>query len=42
MPDFETERAVPEAQAPAVVMDPRILQMLGSLKRAAWFVVGLS
>jgi hypothetical protein len=26
----------------AVVMDPPILQMLGSLKRAAWFVVGLS
>jgi hypothetical protein len=40
IPDFGTERAVPEGRASATV-DPRILQMLGSLKRAAWFVVCL-
>jgi hypothetical protein len=40
MADFGTERAVPETQAPPAV-DPRMLQMLGSLKRAAWFVVCL-
>ena len=38
--DVGTERAVPETQAPAAV-DPRMLQMLGSLRRAAWFVVCL-
>jgi hypothetical protein len=40
MADFGTERAVPETQAPAAV-DPRMLQMLGSVRRAAWFVVCL-
>jgi hypothetical protein len=40
MADFGTERAFPETQAPAAV-DPRMLQMLGSLRRAAWFVVCL-
>ena len=40
MADFGTERVVPETQAPAVV-DPRMLQMLGSLRRAAWIVVCL-
>jgi hypothetical protein len=38
--DVETARVVPETQAPATV-DPRMLQMLGSLKRAAWFAVCL-
>jgi hypothetical protein len=38
--DFGTERAVPVTRTPAA-LDPQILQMLGSLKRAAWFVVGL-
>jgi len=37
--DFGTERVTPETQAPAT--DPRVLQMLGSLRRAAWFVVCL-
>jgi hypothetical protein len=37
--DFGTEQ-VGHTQVPAAV-DPRILQMLGSLKRAAWFVVCL-
>jgi hypothetical protein len=40
MPDFATERTVPDKQAPAAV-DPRMLQMLGSLKQAAWLVVCL-
>ena len=40
MADFGTERAVPETRAPATV-DPRMLQMLGSLRQAAWFVVCL-
>jgi hypothetical protein len=40
MPDFGTERAVPETPAPAAV-DPQMLQMLESLRRAAWFVVCL-
>jgi hypothetical protein len=39
MPDFGTERAAP-AVSPATV-DPRLLPMLRSLKRAAWFVVCL-
>jgi hypothetical protein len=39
-PGSGTERDVRETQAPAA-MDPRILQILISLKRAAWFVVGL-
>jgi hypothetical protein len=38
MPEFGSERVVPETQAPPA-MDPRMLQMLGSLKRAAWLVV---
>jgi hypothetical protein len=33
-------RAVRETPAPAA-MDPQMLQMLRSLRRAAWFVVGL-
>lgn len=37
-PDFGTVAPVPETQTPAVV-DPRMLQMLGSLRRAAWLVV---
>lgn len=40
MADFGTVRAVPETRTPAGV-DPQILQMLGSLRRAAWFVVCL-
>ena len=40
MSDTETERAVPVMQYPAAV-DPRMLQMLGSLKQAAWLVVCL-
>ena len=40
MADFGTVRAVPETQTPAAV-DPRMLRMLGSLRRAAWFVVCL-
>lgn len=36
--DVGTVRAVPETRTPAAV-DPRTLQMLGSLRRAAWFVV---
>jgi hypothetical protein len=36
IPDFGTERAVPETPAPAAV-DPQMLQMLESLRRAAWF-----
>lgn len=39
MADVGTERAVPETQAPTV--DPRVLQMLGSLRGAAWWVVCL-
>jgi hypothetical protein len=39
-PDFGTVAPVPETQTPAVV-DPRMLQMLGSLRRAAWLVVWL-
>jgi hypothetical protein len=39
MADFGTVREVPETQTPAV--DPRMLRMLGSLRRAAWFVVCL-
>jgi hypothetical protein len=38
--DVGTVRAIPETQNPAAV-DPRMLQMLGSLKRAAWLVVCL-
>lgn len=38
--DVGTVRVVPETRAPAAV-EPRILQMLGSLRRAAWFVVFL-
>jgi hypothetical protein len=38
--DVGTERAAPQTQALAAV-DPQILQMLGSLKSAAWFVVSL-
>src|SRR5262249_11131846 len=36
--DLGTERAVQETQTQAAV-DPRMLQMLGSLRRAVWFVV---
>ena len=36
--DVGTVRAVPETRAPAAV-EPRTLQMLESLRRAAWFVV---
>ena len=39
--DTGTERAVPVMQAPAAVVDPRMLQMLVSLRRAAWLVVCL-
>ena len=38
--EMEKERAVPEAKSPAAV-DARMLQMLASLRRAAWFVVFL-
>jgi hypothetical protein len=38
--DFGTKRVIPETQAPTPV-DPQIFQMLGSLRRAAWFVVCL-
>jgi hypothetical protein len=38
--DVGTVRVVPETRAPAAV-EPRTLQMLGSLRRAAWFVVFL-
>jgi hypothetical protein len=38
--DAGMERAVPVTQSPAAA-DPRMLQMLGSLKRAAWLVVCL-
>jgi hypothetical protein len=39
--DVGTERSItPQMQAPAA-MDPRILQLLGSLRRAAWFIVFL-
>jgi hypothetical protein len=37
--DSETEQAVPVMQSPAA--DPRMLQMLGSLRKAAWLVVCL-
>jgi hypothetical protein len=41
MADLGAEGAVPEmTQAPAA-LDPHMLQMLGSLRRAAWFVVCL-
>jgi hypothetical protein len=40
MPDVGTERAVPEERASAT-LDPRMLQMLASMKRAAWLVVCL-
>jgi len=40
MADSETEQAVPVMQSSAAV-DPRILQMLGSLRKAAWLVVCL-
>ncbi len=40
MADLGTVRVAPETQTPAAV-DPRMLQMLGSLRRAAWFVVCL-
>ncbi|WP_315797666.1 hypothetical protein [Bradyrhizobium sp. SZCCHNRI3043] len=40
MPDFGPERVVVGTQVPAGV-DPRIFQTLGSLKRAAWFIVCL-
>ena len=40
MADVKTERAVPETQAPAAG-DPRVLEMLVSLRQAAWFVVCL-
>jgi hypothetical protein len=40
MADFGTVRAVPETQTPAAV-DPQMFRMLGSLRRAAWFVVCL-
>jgi hypothetical protein len=33
-------RVVPEAQAPASV-EPHMLQMLGSVRKAAWFIVVL-
>jgi hypothetical protein len=36
----KTERAVPKTQAP-VAVDPQMLKMLRSLRRAAWFVVWL-
>ena len=39
--DTGTERAVPVMQAPAAVVDPRMLQMLVSLRRPAWLVVCL-
>jgi hypothetical protein len=39
VPDTGTERAVPVMQPPAA--DPRMLQMIGSLRRAAWLVVCL-
>jgi len=38
--EFAQRAPSPETQAPTSV-DPRILQMLGSLRRAAWFVVCL-
>jgi hypothetical protein len=38
--NFGTVRMVPETQTPAVV-DPQMLRTLGSLRQAAWFVVGL-
>jgi hypothetical protein len=38
--DVGTVRMVPETRAPAAI-EPRTLQMLGSLRRAAWFVVFL-
>ena len=38
--DTGTERAVPVMQSPAAV-DPRMMQMLGSLRKAAWLVVCL-
>ena len=38
MDDVQIEQAVPDTKAPAVV-DPRMLEMLGSLRRAAWFAV---
>jgi hypothetical protein len=42
MGDSGTERAVPQTPAPAAARaDPRMLQMLQSLKRAAWFIVCL-
>lgn len=40
MADHGTERVVPATQIPPAV-DPRMLQMLGSLRRAGWFVVCL-
>lgn len=36
--DVGTVRALPETRTP-VAVEPRTLQMLGSLRRAAWFVV---
>ena len=39
-PEFGTVAGVPETQTPAVT-DPWMLQMLGSLRWAAWFVVWL-
>jgi hypothetical protein len=38
--DVGTVRVVPEMRAPAAA-EPRTLQMLGSLRRAAWFAVFL-
>jgi hypothetical protein len=39
--DVEKERAItPQMQAPAAV-DPQILQLLGSLRSAAWYIVSL-
>ena len=38
--DPGTERAVPQTQ-PLPAADPRMIPMLGSLRRAAWFVVSL-
>ena len=40
MVEVRAERAAPATQAPAA-MDPQILQMLRSLRRAAWFIVWL-
>jgi hypothetical protein len=36
---IETERVVPEQQSQTPVDDQRVLQVLGSLKRVAWYAV---